>query len=88
MTVRTATKSVTFCQPFSLKGADGLQPAGTYAVETEEEAVPALSFLAYRRPSTAIVCLLDTEALSYGRWSRSIQRTSKRLRHETKTEQA
>jgi hypothetical protein len=51
MTVRTATKSVTFCHPFSLKGADGLQPAGTYAVETEEEAVPALSFLAYRRPS-------------------------------------
>ena len=24
--------------PFSLKGADGLQPAGTYVVETEEEA--------------------------------------------------
>ena len=41
--------------PFSLKGADGLQPAGTYAVETEEEAIPALSFLAYRRLSTTMI---------------------------------
>jgi len=41
--------------PFSLKGADGLQPTGTYAVETEEEAIPALSFLAYRRLSTTMI---------------------------------
>ena len=54
MTVRTTTKSVTFRRPFSLKGADGLQPAGTYVVETEEEAIPALSFLAYRRLSTTM----------------------------------
>ena len=38
MTVRTTTKSVTFRRPFSLKGADVFQPAGTYVVETEEEA--------------------------------------------------
>jgi hypothetical protein len=57
MTVRTTTKSVTFRHPFSLKGADGLQPAGTYAVETEEETVPALSCLAYR-------CLCTTMTLS------------------------
>jgi hypothetical protein len=55
MTVRTTTKSVTFRRPFSLKGADGLQPAGTYVVETEEEAIPALSFLAYRRLSTTMI---------------------------------
>jgi hypothetical protein len=54
MTVRTTTKSVTFRHPFSLKGADGLQPAGTYAVETEEETVPALSCLAYRRLCTTM----------------------------------
>jgi hypothetical protein len=41
--------------PFSLKGADGLQPTGTYAVETEEEAIPGLSFLAYRRLSTTMI---------------------------------
>jgi hypothetical protein len=55
MTVRTTTKSVTFRRPFSLKGADGLQPAGIYVVETEEEAIPALSFLAYRRLSTTMI---------------------------------
>ena len=55
MTVRTTTKSVTFRRPFSLKGADGFQPAGTYVVETEEEAIPGLSFLAYRRRSTTMI---------------------------------
>jgi len=55
MTVRTTTKSVTFRHPFLLKGADGAQPAGTYAVETDEEQIPGLSFLAYRRISTTIV---------------------------------
>jgi hypothetical protein len=55
MTVRTTTRSVTFRRPFSLQGVDGLQPAGTYVVETEEEAIPALSFLAYRRLSTTMV---------------------------------
>jgi hypothetical protein len=55
MTVRTTTKSVTFRRPFFLKGADGFQPAGTYVVETEEEAFPGLSFLAYRRLSTTMI---------------------------------
>ena len=66
MSVRTTTKSVTFRRPF-LKGADGLQPAGTYVVETEEEAIPALSFLAYRRLSTTMTLSIHTEALSCGR---------------------
>jgi hypothetical protein len=48
--VRTTTKSVTFRRPLLFESADGLQPAGTYAVETEEEAILALSFLAYRPP--------------------------------------
>ena len=52
MSVRTTARSVTFRRPFSLKGADGLQPAGIYVVETVEEAIPALSFLACRRLST------------------------------------
>jgi hypothetical protein len=55
MTVRTTSRSVTFRRAFSLKGADGLQPAGTYVVETEEEAIPTLSFLAYRRLSTTMM---------------------------------
>ena len=55
MTVRTTTKSVTFRHPFFLKGADGVQPPGTYAVDTDEEQMPGLSFPAYRRISTTIV---------------------------------
>jgi len=55
MTVRTTTKNVTFRRPFSIRGADGAQPPGTYTVETEEEQLPGLSFLAYRCISTTIV---------------------------------
>jgi hypothetical protein len=55
MTARTTTRTITFRRPFLLKGADGVQPPGTYAVETDEELVPGLSFLAYRRISTTIV---------------------------------
>jgi hypothetical protein len=37
MTVRTTSKTVTFMHPFNLSGADEVQPAGTYTVETDEE---------------------------------------------------
>lgn len=56
MTVRTSRKTVTFTRPFSLSGIDGVQPAGTYAVETDEELLPGLSFPAYRRIAT-LICL-------------------------------
>jgi len=55
MTVRTTTKNVTFRHPFSIRGVDDVQPPGTYAIETAEEQLPGLSFLAYRRISTTIV---------------------------------
>ena len=55
MTVRTSRKSVTFTQPFSLSGIDGVQTAGTYTVETDEELLPGLSFPAYRRVATLMV---------------------------------
>jgi hypothetical protein len=54
MTVRSTTRNVTFRHAFSLQGVDGLQPPGTYAVETDEEQIPGLSFLAYRRITTTI----------------------------------
>jgi hypothetical protein len=54
MSVRTSRKSVTFSRPFSLSGIDEVQPAGTYAVETDEELLPGLSFPAYRRIATLI----------------------------------
>ena len=37
MNRRTRRETVTFARPFSLRGIDGVQPAGTYTVETEEE---------------------------------------------------
>ena len=54
MNARTSRKTVTFTRPFALSGIDGVQPAGTYAVETDEELLPGLSFPAYRRVATLI----------------------------------
>lgn len=54
MNRRTNRKTVTFARPFSLRGIDGVQPAGTYTVETEEELIEALSFPANRRVETVI----------------------------------
>jgi hypothetical protein len=42
-------------RPFSLTGIDGMQPAGTYTVETIDTTLDNLSFVAYRRVSTAIM---------------------------------
>ncbi len=54
MTSRTTSKTVTFARPFRLDGLDGIQPAGSYTVETDEELLQALSFPAYRRIDTRI----------------------------------
>jgi hypothetical protein len=51
---RTRREDMVFRHPFSLKGWAEPQPAGTYAVETEEELIEGLSFPAYRRVSTTI----------------------------------
>lgn len=51
---QTTRKSVTFLHPFSLAGVDGQLDAGTYIVETLEERIEGLSFIAYRRVSTTI----------------------------------
>jgi hypothetical protein len=54
MTMRTSRRTVTFTRPFSLRGIDGIQPAGMYTVETDEELLENLSFPAYRRVATTI----------------------------------
>ena len=54
MMLRTSSRSVTFRRPFSLKGVPGSLPAGTYAVETDEELLEQLSFTAYQRVATSI----------------------------------
>ena len=40
---------------FYVEGTESKHPAGTYTVETQEERIEGLSFLAYRRVSTSIV---------------------------------
>jgi hypothetical protein len=55
MDERVTSRAVTFAQPFSLNGVDGELAAGSYTIETVEEPIAGLSFLAYRRVSTAIV---------------------------------
>ena len=52
--MRTTRETVTFDHPFSLMAVDGLQPAGTYAIDIDEELIEGLSFLAYRRVATTI----------------------------------
>ena len=54
MTGRTTRRSVTFSRPFSLSDLDGIQPAGTYRIQTLDVTLDSLSFLAYRRVSTTI----------------------------------
>ncbi len=54
MTVRTSQRTVTFARTFSLNALDEAHPAGTYAVQTHEESIPGLSFLAWWRVATLI----------------------------------
>ncbi len=54
MTVRTSTKTVTFRRPFVLADMDEVLPPGDYTVETDEELVPGVAFVAYRRVSVAV----------------------------------
>ena len=52
---RITLTHVLFARPFSLTGLDGLQPAGTYTIETEEELLEGLSFPVYRRIATVML---------------------------------
>lgn len=54
MLTRTTAKTVTFARPFVLTGMDAEWPAGDYLVETDEELITPLSFIAYRRTATWI----------------------------------
>jgi hypothetical protein len=54
MAGRTTRTSVIFSRPFSLADVAGIQPAGTYRIQTVDVTLDNLSFLAYRRVSTTI----------------------------------
>jgi hypothetical protein len=52
--MRTTRETVTFEHPLSLCAVDGVQPTGTYTVETDEDLIEGVSFLASRRVATTI----------------------------------
>jgi len=52
MTLRTRSETITFGRPFALAGLDGVQPAGRYTVETDEELLATVSLTAYHRLAT------------------------------------
>ena len=52
MIVRTSKTTETFKRPFNLGEIDEVLPAGVYTVETDDELLDGLSFLAYRRVLT------------------------------------
>ena len=52
--MRTTRETVTFDHPFSLYAVDGVQPAGAYTVEIDEDLIEGLSFIAFRRVATTI----------------------------------
>jgi hypothetical protein len=54
LTIRTDRTTVSFMNPFSLKELEGVQPAGDYLVETDNEVIEGLSRLAYRRIATLL----------------------------------
>jgi hypothetical protein len=58
--MRTTETTITFRHPFTLAALETMQPAGTYRLVIEEEEIPGLSFVAFRRVAT----LLHLPALS------------------------
>jgi hypothetical protein len=52
MTERIKRYSVVLRYPFDPGGDNGMQPAGTYDIETVEEQLDSISFIAFRRLST------------------------------------
>ena len=54
MANRVRVKTVTFKNPFELKGYAEVLPAGDYQVETEEEPLMGLTFVGYRRILTLL----------------------------------
>ena len=62
MVTRTIKSTVTFKHDFELPSLGERQPAGTYTLETDEEQIEGLSFLAYHRVAT----LLHLPAIASG----------------------
>lgn len=66
MTERVTNSVVVMKHPFTLTGVDRILSPGRYIVETTEEQIPSISFLAYRRVSTNIMLpALEDQAATF-----------------------
>ena len=54
MTTRSTNRTIHFTRTFRLTGVDADLAAGAYVITTEEEQIASLTFLAWKRVSTAI----------------------------------
>ena len=54
MATRSKETKLTFSRAFALSEVDRPLPAGTYRVVVDEEDIPGLSFLAFRRIATML----------------------------------
>ncbi len=54
MPTRMLSRTVTFRRPFVLEGFERVEPAGTYTVDTEEESLDDVSFVAWKRCATVM----------------------------------
>lgn len=52
--MRTTNMTIVFHHPFKLAGLEGEQPAGRYAVSTDEEEIIGLTSIGWRRTETSI----------------------------------
>jgi len=55
MTMRSRRETITFQNPFRIKGIDRLLSPGAYEVVTDEEMIEGLSFASFRRVATMIM---------------------------------
>ena len=62
VTERTTRTTVVFHHPTIIDGVGRQLPAGTYQIETDEEQIDGLSFIAYHRIQTTILVPADTAA--------------------------
>jgi hypothetical protein len=65
MQERTRRESVTFPTAFYVEGTESEHAAGTYTVETVEEPIEGLLFLAYRVSTSIVLPLPGSQGDSY-----------------------
>jgi len=52
--MRTTKKNVTFSQPFTLLGIDGVLAPGSYEIDTDDEPIAGITRIAFHRTATTI----------------------------------